>query len=51
MEDQPEAGRLLDVVLTSGVVRHHRRYDQIDWTQVADWRYAATPATQQEESK
>jgi len=53
MADQPDPDRLLDVVLTNGVTRESLRYTSIDWTQVADWRYAASPVVraQSEESE
>jgi hypothetical protein len=41
MSDQPDSDRLLDVVLTNGVMREGLSYAGIDWTQVADWRYSA----------
>jgi hypothetical protein len=33
-------GRLVDVVLTNGVYEYERRANQVDWTQVQDWRYS-----------
>ena len=36
--------RRLDVVLTNGVQEDRRWYNEIDWTQVADWRYSVKPA-------
>lgn len=44
MKDQPEPGRLLDVVLTNGVMEEGREHSAIDWTQVADWRYSRAKA-------
>lgn len=44
MKDQPEPGRLLDVVLKNGVVEEAREHSAIDWTQVADWRYSRAKA-------
>ncbi|MGI4717250.1 MAG: hypothetical protein ACRYGO_07495 [Janthinobacterium lividum] len=44
MEDQPEPGRLLDVVLTNGVTEEGKSHSSIDWTQVADWRYSRAKA-------
>jgi hypothetical protein len=32
--------RKLDVVLDNGVYEYQRDYQQIDWTQVRDWRYS-----------
>jgi hypothetical protein len=43
-DDQPDAARLLDVILLNGVCLMDRDYAKIDWTQVRDWRYAA-PST------
>lgn len=40
MEDMPDPDRKLDVVLTNGVTEYNRNHSQIDWTQVADWRYS-----------
>lgn len=40
-DDKPDSTRLLDVILLNGVCLMDRRYEKIDWTQVADWRYAA----------
>lgn len=40
IEDMPDRDRKLDVVLTNGVTECDRAYSQIDWTQVADWRYS-----------
>ena len=46
-DDKPDASLLLDVILKNGVCLMDRQYSKIDWTQVADWRYAA-PSPQQE---
>ena len=35
------AHRRFDVVLTNGVTEYDREHQQVDWTQVADWRYAS----------
>lgn len=40
-ESQMNFGRLVDVVLNNGVTEYCRRCNQVDWTQVQDWRYAA----------
>lgn len=42
-------GRLVDVLLSNGVYEYGRQVNQVDWTQVRDWRYAA-PAAQHAES-
>ena len=48
MADQPDTDRLLDVVLTNGVMREGLSYSSIDWTQVADWRYSRAPSPAKE---
>lgn len=45
--------RRIDVVLENGCYEYRRWYNEIDWTQVQDWRYAASPVVraQSEESR